>query len=210
MRTSTRRLGTSTSASAAVLFLGLLAAPATYAGTAFASSPGAGGTADAGKTTGRHCAVNVDTEAVSCYATFREAIAKATGGRITDGPEEARTAAADAAFERQVNTASTSAAAPAATTLISIEYQHPDYKGETRSMYGTRGSCTSGATYKRADIRTLYADWNDKISSFKGQSGCRVNHYEHSNYGGAQTGYKSAMKDMGLMEDKTTSLRWAK
>lgn len=156
---------------------------------------------------GPHCVVKHDSS-TDCFQTFREAIAHATGGRLTDVPNDPAAALASKTFERRINALSR---IDAQAAVSSIEYQHPNYNsGGGKTLTFRLGRCGSDTSwdYRLSDIDNISTWWDDRISSYRGYNGCQVNHYEHPNWSGAQTGYHSNDGDMGAMEDVTSSLAW--
>ncbi|WUI03903.1 hypothetical protein OHR68_19575 [Spirillospora sp. NBC_00431] len=75
----------------------------------------------------RHCVVNLSNRGkTTCYDGFRKAITAASGGRITNAPDNPAAAMADPGFIARIN------ALPAAKKrtgfseiVLSIEYEHP-------------------------------------------------------------------------------------
>lgn len=161
----------------------------------------------------RHCTMDVVHHKVACFGTFREAIAHATAGKITDAPEDARAAMKDKRFADRVNRLGAATPRTTATTMsstvISIEFWDTYHQGSTFTFTGTGPCKTDGnRDYEEEDIRYDDSNWNDKISSFQGYSSCQVNHYENSYFSGSRTGAKSSMSTMGVMDNETTSLTW--
>jgi hypothetical protein len=170
-------------------------------GLAVAAPAGAAPTQD------QHCAVDLSAGGrVTCYRTFTEAIAKATGGRITDAPRAA--AATDADLTRRLNALArtkTPSAAQKADVVWGIEYEHDGYSGSSITSYNSR-SCDENLS---GGWDSLPSRWNDRITSFRTYAGCEANHYEHSNYGGSQTGYLGSTSNIGeAMNDRTSSIWW--
>ncbi|WP_216209871.1 hypothetical protein [Amycolatopsis aidingensis] len=158
-----------------------------------------------------HCTMYISAGTVDCYATFHEAIANATGGKVTDAPSAA-SAMHDEVFAQRLNSLTEPDGSPktgVARVVTSIEFQHPRYQGATFTWYQSRGCDNdTGVEYSVRNIKDHNSWWNDRISSFRGYSKCQVNHYEHTGFRGARTGYRSEMSTMGVMEDETSSLRW--
>jgi hypothetical protein len=186
------------------------------AGSAYASARTENGTA----TGAQHCVVSLIDRDVRCYSDFRQAIAAATAGRITDAPHDVADAVADKSFESRVNAPvgpmSDGSMAPL-EFILSIEYEHR-YRGGNGGFSATftadSGCIEDGQRdFELADIRDIDPWWNDRISSFQGYNTCDVNHYEHSSFNsrdpsGDSTGPKRFMDSMGDMNDETTSLTW--
>ncbi|WP_271220701.1 peptidase inhibitor family I36 protein [Streptosporangium carneum] len=151
----------------------------------------------------------VTGENTTCYATFTEAVADATGGRITDAPRDSVSAMADPAFDRRVNALSQDtgqAVAQASAVILGIEYEHGNYGGGSWIVEADSG-CNPDPGL---DWGFPYlGNWNDKISSFRVYGDCWVNHYEDEDYGGATTGWRGSTSYIGsAMNDETSSIIW--
>ena len=44
-------------------------------------------------------------------------------------------------------------------------------------------------------------DWQNRISSFQGYSGCRIRAFEFTSYGGSALGYTTASPNVGVLND---------
>lgn len=162
----------------------------------------------------RHCVINVSNDALSCYDSFTEAIAKATGGRITDAPDNAREAMKDPRLAAQLNAPTAtkgSSVAAAADVVIGVEWEDSDFEGDSLTFHAP-----SGCTGTTSDIdwvkAVLPADWNDEIGSYKGTQGfanCWVKHFEHIHFSGISTAFDNGQSDMGWMDDETSSIQWS-
>jgi hypothetical protein len=159
-----------------------------------------------------HCVHDVSgrTPAV-CYASFREAVRQATGGRVTDAPASARLAARDKGFEAKVNAAAeqSSLTGVDADTVISIEYMDRNEEGEDQIWKATRG-CPDD-NLDDVDHEISHVGWSDnQISSFHGYANCWVKHWQYASFHGASVGYNSAASYIGdPMENRTTSIQWS-
>lgn len=150
----------------------------------------------------RHCVVDLDDGAVSCYDTFGEALADATGGQVTALPEDLDKAVGEA------NAATKSGLLGGGVDLtLSIEYEDEDFDDSTLTAKGSH-ECTTDYY----DIDYLMPElgdyWNDQIDSFRAYSNCWVKHFEHSEYRGAWIGPSGDQSDMGWMHDKASSIVW--
>ncbi|MBI0294755.1 hypothetical protein JBE04_09770 [Streptomyces sp. PRKS01-29] len=184
------------------ILTGVIATTALLGGIASApayASP-AGGNAP-----GRHCVV-APGPSTTCYDTFREAIRQATGGRVTEAPSDPAVALASAEFARDIN--ASGLASDGRAPVSSIEYENPNHNPATLTF--ALGACGSDDSwdYGLSDIDGVDPAWDDRISSYQGYNGCQVNHYEAPGYRGDRTGYRNSQKDMGSMNNKTSSLRW--
>ena len=166
------------------LLAGTAAALATVAVAAPATAAPAGPPA-------QHCAFDARTGRTECFASFTDAIATATGGRVLDAPADPRLAQADPALRSRLAGAD---AAPGGRALKSgtseaeivqgTFFEHPDYGGNSFTVHGA-GLCDDegGAADFVADFP---ADWHDTISSAQPWALCDL--YLYSEVG--QTGDK--------------------
>jgi hypothetical protein len=182
----------------------------------------AAATADAA----RHCVSAPDGQA-TCYASFTEAIAAATGGAIADAPADARDALDDASFTERIN--ALAHAKPTARDLgfggpalnfgsavIGIVYKDAGYGGNTwvfTQPYGCNGDGAADFSVGNLNDRP-YSDYgfNDAISSFHSYSGCRTVLFEHWYFQGAASNGGVPLYDLGYvgdaMNDRATSILW--
>jgi hypothetical protein len=206
---------------AALVPLLLVAAPATAAPIGPAAVPAAtsGDISESATAASRppatstpHCTQAAGAgQALHCFATFRAAIADATGGRITDAPASATTAALDPKFSAEVDSVNAAAArsaaiAPAAVSLLGIEYADANFTGATLTRTGA-GSCDNSAD---VDFRvpSMPAGWNDRITSFKSFSNCAQQLFRSINFtGGSLTIIISSLANVGpAANDQASSI----
>lgn len=184
--------------------LGLCAALAGPASAAPEPGPTPGG-AVAGKT--EHCVVHLEDHGKrTCHAGFREAVEDATGGRVTDAPDDPGKAMADPNVLDQIG-----AGGPRLGPIVlSIEFEHIRFGGSSISFTGTH-ECQSGTANPEFSYEDLNrVGWNDRISSYRLFANCLANHYENPAWNGVQTGYQATTEYIGdLMNDRTSSLRWS-
>lgn len=134
---------------------------------------------------GQHCVAQLARSAESpegfisqerCYGSFREAVADATNGRISDAPEDPATAAKDPKFKARVNDAATPSServAGAGGTVLYLAWQLIGYEGESYLLeYDTR--CDSIPF--NADLTGTW--WDNRISAATAYSGCQAIHYQ--------------------------------
>jgi hypothetical protein len=153
-----------------------------------------------------HCIVHIDpvlpgqaaskVSAPKCFATFAQAIATATSGKVR--------------LESSVGPRSLSARmlrpqSVAATTVISIDYRDSGFGGTSLTWYV---SGTAGCAANSYSASSMPSGWNDEVSSSKRYDSCTHNpHYENNNFGGAI--YPCTCSSMGVMNDKTSSEKWS-
>ncbi|MEV8639397.1 hypothetical protein AB0395_47870 [Streptosporangium sp. NPDC051023] len=151
---------------------------------------------------------------VSTVTAFTEAIADATGGRITDAPREAATAMADPEFDRRMNAlgqTNDQATMRGSWVPLSTEFEHGNYGGNSTTLHISYPACTPEhdvLTRVNLDVSENLGQWNDKISSFRSYGDCQVNHYEHFDFRGDSTDWSNSSGWFGSMNDKTSSIEW--
>ena len=173
----------------------------------------------------------LDEPRTECFPTFRQAVERATAWRIKDAPNDASRAALDKAFHDRLfapgpppgqqdgGDVSTQAVDGNNTygccTVLSVEYEDADYRGNT-ATFAAGGPCIDNGA---ADYVTpnVGSKWNDEISSFTGSNRCDMRHFENDYYGGRCWPYGTAFggctvavyaSNMGYFNDLTTSIRW--
>lgn len=162
----------------------------------------------------RHCVVNVadDKARTKCFGSFRTAIANATGGQVTDAPADPQTAMNDSGFAARLNAlrprAASGSVAPAASVVLSIEWQDGDFEDSSLTFTAPSG-CSITLNDVDWQVASLPPGSDDEISSYRAFSGCLVKHFEHANFGGASIGFDGDRVDMGELDDKTSSIQWS-
>ena len=194
------------------LAVGTLAGCAEDSGTETAGEPA---TAVA-STGGRNCVESADHEE-SCYATFTEAVAVATGGAIKDAPIDARLAVDDPLFTERLNSLAEQAKSkPSAsaqltalsTVIVGIAWDDANYGGDTYISYYSSGCDGNPATYDTGVVGL--GSMNDRISSFRSYSGCQSVYFEDVWFHGAATNGGAPITDMRwvgkAMNDQASSV----
>ncbi|WDZ84161.1 hypothetical protein [Micromonospora cathayae] len=190
-----------------VLGIGSAVSPAAADQRSAAAGPGQ---RPAAAGTDRHCVVDVSTAKMTCYTSFRTAIAVATAGRITDAPQDARAAAADPTLRRRL-----AAATPvkrdgvtAAATTIGTMYEDRDYDGGTLT-YSAPSGCTGPTSDLDWQVELITPEhWNDEIGSFLAGGNCWLSLFEHRGWGGASTPFTWLDDYLGVLDDEASSIRW--
>ncbi|WP_131966008.1 hypothetical protein [Actinomadura sp. KC06] len=151
---------------------------------------------------------------MTCHSTFRQAMADATGGRITDAPDSPAAAVSDRRFNDRLNSTSggkksSRGAVQAGHIVVSIEYMH-NVDGPSRVFTGDHlcSGPISDVDFSFGDLRTVGFD--NTISWFATYGNCYVAHFEEPYFGGVKTGFLSGPTYIGdLMNDRSTSLQWS-
>jgi hypothetical protein len=171
--------------------------------------------------TAKHCVIKLaplrpgqhtsDILGSSCYRTFAEAIAAATGGRV----HLASTIRPQDLTQAMLNTSlnATSQSQPASNIsntqyILSDEYWDWHDTGATWTPSGS-APCSSSIGYSLSYVGDT---WNDQISSATGYSGCNhVKHWDNRGFKGSNimcTNSPSTCWTMGAMNDHTSSIEW--
>lgn len=150
---------------------------------------------------GDACWVDPRTDAYECFASeaeFEAALA-AEGIALVQPPIDAGPLAARAATE--VVGAELTAAA-AAYYILARFWDGSGYSGASFTHASGASSCASYSI-----SLNMPGDWNDRVSSFQGYSGCRVRLAEHTWQGGALFGPYPGASSIGSMNDRASSFR---
>jgi hypothetical protein len=186
--------------------LGVLAVPAVAGAAPVSAAPAADSGGCVARATG--------DVAVHCYATFTEALQKASGGVLTDGPKNAGDAIDDPAFNAKVDAANSAQRVGGYYTIISIEFDGLNYTTAPGGMppliwVGT-GNCTTSTNNVDYQVGSLPAGFDNRISSFRTYANCWARHWENANYTGASVGYSGSQRDIGAtMDNRTSSEQWS-
>lgn len=150
----------------------------------------------------------------TCFATMTEAVAAATGGRLTDAPATGAEALRDAGFPARVDTANAFRTTAANDIVISIEYDLRDHD-EDGGILIWKGDkeCTTRTTdvdYQISDYNVSAPNWVNRISSFQTFGNCWAKHFENPNLGGASVGFEGTRAYIGAaMDNRTSSQQWS-
>ncbi|GGZ25059.1 hypothetical protein GCM10010387_18170 [Streptomyces inusitatus] len=160
-----------------------------------------------------HCAMNAETGSVTCYDTFRESVAAATGGRITDAPAPEK-AGKDKRFLAKLNAPSREPAragtagahSRAASGVVRVVlYEHAHYEGSSLTVWGPRW-CKNDGKWD-GEIEKLGGTWNDSVSSLIPANSCHVELFSDPYFQGARQLYTSSTPYVGhAMNDRASSL----
>jgi len=135
----------------------------------------------------------------TCFATPQEALRRASGGAVDLSASLTRTEVARA-LERLDEPLGT-----ASSFVIGLNWDLANYAGDIKVWEASSG-CGPGKAWNVASINS---DWNNRISSAQGKSGCdRFIHFENTNYGGASLTCTPNCATMGVMSNAASSLQW--
>lgn len=135
-----------------------------------------------------------DIPTATCFPTFAEAIAAATGGGVM--------LAADA---RPSDFRGQGPAGTLSSTVIGIDYVDVNFQGSTLTWFTDNAAGCNDGTQYIADA--MPAGWDNVVSSASAWAGCNV--YVHYDYPGrAGTQLYCGCSSMGVMNDATSSESW--
>lgn len=178
------------------------------------SSQGASSSEEISQAKANHCVIFLEpvpqdsdkpsnSSSRGCYESFAEAILVATDGvvKLDDAlsPEELTQEMLDA---KEMGRGSSS-------VVIGVDYNNHSFSTGTGSYtYNASGACTPSVGYRQD---SMASDWNDAVSSARAYSQChQFIHYEHVNQSGTSItcDMGNTCSNMGIMDNKTSSLRW--
>ena len=137
--------------------------------------------------------------AMDCFATFAQAIAAATTGRVQLPPNAAPSLlpAAD------VDAAGNVDDSPSTTVIIGIDFTGTSYSGSSLTWYQSAGCGSYQAS-------SMPAGWNDVIESVANYSGCGTTLYQNINFGGStfSVGIDGSAPTLGSFNDEASSQKW--
>ncbi|MEV0396981.1 hypothetical protein [Polymorphospora rubra] len=160
----------------------------------------------------RHCVANLSAPhtPTTCYDSFTLAIADATGGRVTDAPNNVRGAVNDPVFEARINAigGQENGAAIMAEAPISIFYDDTAFRGSSL-IYTTDRDCAYPPDLWDFSASYVGNDWNDRIASFRTYRFCRVTLFEHRDFLGLGLTWTTPWeRQIGVMHDEVSSIAW--
>src|SRR5262245_42566595 len=129
----------------------------------------------------RHCVVSASkgSGAAVCYASFRAAIAAATGGRITDAPNDSRVAMRDRGLQARLNAIDVKKVRTIQADIapIGIFYESTGFRGSSL-IYTGGHPCTQVTTDRDYSVSDVGPLWSDRISSYRAYRNCEVTVYQ--------------------------------
>jgi hypothetical protein len=172
-----------------------------------------------------HCVSTPDMQA-TCYATFTEAIAAATGGRIADAPARFADVIDSDDFAARINALArprpadfatgTTPTTAAANVVVGIVNYDPDYRGKDWVFLQNVGCDGNPHTeeYQVVNLNTspyTVSDINDNIRSFRSFSSCQMVLYTDWYFGGTPTNNGvpiTNMNNLWGLNDSASSIAW--
>ncbi|WP_371648715.1 MULTISPECIES: hypothetical protein [unclassified Streptomyces] len=158
---------------------------------------------------GSHCVANVTTHKTTCYDSFRDVIAAATGGRVTDAPATPEQAAKDKKFLAELNAPATSPAGARTAGAVNkvvgaILYEDWNYGGASLTLTIPAPCENDGQWDWQYDTLD---DWNDSVSSLIPANNCWVALSSDIYHSGTQQEYHTATPYVGdAMNDRASSV----
>jgi hypothetical protein len=102
-------------------------------------------------------------------------------------------------------------AAPAqASTVVASMYEHRNYGGSRLNATMPDGfACTQ--TLDDVDAYDIYigANWENRVSSFRGYSNCDVMLFDNANLGGISYGYYTYSSGLGAFDNRAVSYQFS-
>jgi hypothetical protein len=129
---------------------------------------------------GKSCVARVSSREVTCFDTYREAMALATGGRVANAPLAAADGIGDLGLEAAIDQLGAGASSkPTASTMeatvpLVTEYADPDFGGNSLTIYGT-APCADNGTSNVLDV--MPDGWDNVISSYRTFNNCQAKHF---------------------------------
>jgi hypothetical protein len=168
-------------------------------------------------TPGRHCVVSVSPgAAMTCYASFTTAISAATGGRVTDAPNDAKAALTDEKLATKLNKLGGPASAERTTAanniVISIEYASSGFSGSSLIVNASH-TCDDFTNPVEFTMNSMPSGWNDEIESFRAYANCAAQHFLHigtSQHPGLSDGafFFNRSSFESWLSDEISSISW--
>jgi hypothetical protein len=161
----------------------------------------------------RNCVINLSQHnKVTCYATFTEAIADGTDGKMVTAPSTYAKAIKDPATIAKIDATASFARDASVTggTVIGMEWMDVGYTGGLWIVEAGWG-CTWALDDTDFWIPNLWGTWvQDAITSYQAMGGCWVDHFTDADFHGIHTGYEPEIWFIGPpFNDKTSSIRWS-
>jgi hypothetical protein len=163
----------------------------------------------------RYCVRSASSDELSCFGSFTEAIAAATGQQITDAPADARAAVTDPGFRARIDALAAVApphgsdvVQPRTDVVVGLFFRDDNFQGPVYIATALAG-CDGDLSTIDWVIPAIQDPWNDQISSFTAFSNCFAQLYEAANFGGAQTPLAESLSSVGpAMNDRASSIRF--
>jgi hypothetical protein len=163
-----------------------------------------------------HCVQSLSPKnaPMTCYSSFRLAIAKATGGRITDAPDNVRIAMNDKRLLERLNWTGAKkqhrvpVRSTAAGDVVSIMYDEDSFRGDS-IIYRSTHDCSNQTSDIEFTKEYVGDRWNDRMESYKTFRNCWVRLFEHRGFQGAFLDFAGDRTDFGRLHDEISSLQWS-
>ncbi|WP_051965558.1 hypothetical protein [Kitasatospora mediocidica] len=157
----------------------------------------------------RHCIFNITNGSERCFSSFRDSIAYATAGRVSDAPDSPAGAAASTSFAAEVDAAGAAAgksggaapvpgavgakAAASNQILVMMLYTGQDHDGDSAGWVAD-GPCTANSsqrpTWSWHDLSRFAkgsgGTWGDAANSYIGYNQCDIKPFSGVNWTGYQ------------------------
>ncbi|WP_246102470.1 hypothetical protein [Streptomyces piniterrae] len=156
-----------------------------------------------------HCVLALDTGRQTCYGNFSAAISTASGGRITDAPDNLKAASGGSGLQElraETSRLMEDVGGANGDVIIGTFFTDKDYGGTTLTLTGSHPCRGNGAS----DFAVNLDEWSDVISSVQPWANCWINLFSEANLGGDRDGpIKAPTPDIGpFMNDRARSVRF--
>ena len=156
----------------------------------------------------KHCVLDLDTGRQTCYDGFTAAFSAASGGRITDAPDNLEGASGGAGLQelRAETIRLMGDSRASGDVIIGTFFTDKDYGGYTLTVTGGHPCRDNGAS----DFSLNLDEWSDAISSVQPWANCWINLFSEANLGGDRDGpFQTNTADIGsYMNDRARSVRF--
>ena len=158
-----------------------------------------------------HCVFQFESEQMSCFDSFTDAMVFATQGRINDAPADAAAAAADENLEARINTlakGTSESTATVAEVVITIFYWNKNFGGRS-AIYTRSYGCDGNLSTPDFETPEFPRGHNNEYSSFQTFANCAVQLYQFPGFGGVMTPISYTMAYVGsAINNRVSSARW--
>ncbi|MFF3460142.1 hypothetical protein ACFYXH_38780 [Streptomyces sp. NPDC002730] len=155
-----------------------------------------------------HCVLALDTGRQTCYEGFTAAFSAASGGRITDAPDNLKAASRGSGLQelRAETLRLADSGGASGDVIVGTVFRDKDYGGGESLTFTALSPCRNNDAEDWWN--NMPADWNDTITSVQPWANCWIELYSDVNRGGDRDGaFRDNTPDIGsYMNDRTSSI----
>lgn len=161
---------------------------------------------------GKHCAAQVQEERrgaakapkPECFATFAEAIAAATGGRVHLARDAKPADLSDEVLNQGAG------GRGASRTVVGVFFDYTYYGGASFTTWMNNSTgCRSGGSFGWS---TMPSGWTGRVSSAWAFGGCNGRYYDYTGFKGETVAgtafYDYDIPNFGRMSNRASSVKW--